>query len=94
LLSNIARRYFAGNTKCYAAPLRCDSYGYIRSYAKLTPQAAGEFNPKRLKKIQPAVDDENSETENRNLNIPELGEKIATMNVKSIACHYRTVPQL
>jgi len=58
-----------GHTKCGAIKGACDHV----EMGNLTAL---------LSKIQPAVDDENSETENRNSSNPEFVEKVATMNVK------------
>lgn len=58
-----------GHTKCGAIKGACDHV----EMGNLTAL---------LSKIQPAVYDENSETENRNSSNPEFVEKVATMNVK------------
>ena len=58
-----------GHTKCGAIKGACDHV----EMGNLTAL---------LSKIQPAVYDENSETENRNSNNPEFVEKVATINVK------------
>ncbi|MEQ1743632.1 MAG: carbonic anhydrase family protein [Candidatus Nitrotoga sp.] len=58
-----------GHTKCGAIKGACDHI----EMGNLTAL---------LSKIQPAVYDENSETENRNSSNPEFVEKVATMNVK------------
>jgi len=58
-----------GHTKCGAIKGACDHVEMGNLTALLT-------------KIQPAVYDEKSETENRNSNNPEFVEKVATINVK------------
>lgn len=58
-----------GHTKCGAIKGACDHV----EMGSLTAL---------LSKIQPAVYDENSETENRNSSNPEFVEKVATINVK------------
>ncbi|CAH1075972.1 carbonic anhydrase family protein [Candidatus Nitrotoga sp. 1052] len=58
-----------GHTKCGAIKGACDHV----EMGNLTAL---------LSKIQPAVYDENSETENRNSSNPEFVEKVAAMNVK------------
>lgn len=58
-----------GHTKCGAIKGACDHV----EMGNLTAL---------LSKIQPAVYDENSETENRNSSNPEFVEKVATINVK------------
>lgn len=58
-----------GHTKCGAIKGACDHV----EMGNLTAL---------LSKIQPALYDENSETENRNSSNPEFVEKVATMNIK------------